>query len=139
MRIIKRLVVHCSDTPNGRDDKAEDIHRYHKERDFDGIGYHEVIHVDGTVNAGRPHYWVGAHAFGYNGESLGVCLIGRDKFNDLQISSLVQLLTKWRLQYTDAVVVGHYELDADKTCPNIDMRIIRDMVEESLANHHSSD
>lgn len=139
MRKIDRLVVHCSDTPNDRDIGADTIHRYHKERDFDGIGYHEVIKRDGTLEAGRPEYWDGAHAFGYNHTSLGVCLIGRDEFTDSQESALINLLVKWRLKYSDAVVVGHYELTDDKTCPNIDMRIIRDKVEESLISCLSSD
>lgn len=139
MREIKQLVVHCSGSPDDRDIGAEEIHRWHIENEWDGIAYHEVIRRDGRLEAGRPDYWVGAHAYGHNSNSLGVCLIGGENYSDEQISTLVNLLVKWRMQHADAYIVGHYELDSGKTCPNIDMRIIRDMVEERLESLLLSD
>ena len=38
--MINKIVIHCSASPNGREDTAEDIHRWHKERGFDGVRYH---------------------------------------------------------------------------------------------------
>lgn len=139
MRNITELVVHCSDSPDDRDIGAEEIHQWHIENEWDGIAYHEVIRRDGRLEAGRPDYWVGAHVYGHNSNSLGVCLIGGENYSDEQISTLVNLLVKWRMQYADAYIVGHYELDSGKTCPNIDMRIIRDMVEERLESPLLSD
>ncbi|MBU2714092.1 N-acetylmuramoyl-L-alanine amidase [Zooshikella harenae] len=120
MKII-RLVVHCSDTPNDRDVTAEDIHQWHKERKWSGIGYHKVIRRDGTVENGRPEYWEGAHVKGYNSNSLGVCLIGRDEFTPDQFDSLDRVLTRWKDKYPLAEICGHRDLDPRKTCPNFDV------------------
>ena len=76
-----KVIIHCSATPNGRNDQAEDIHRWHKEKGWDGIGYHYVITVDGKLQAGRPEYWTGSHAYGHNTGSIGVCMIGTDEYN----------------------------------------------------------
>ena len=110
------IIVHCSDTPNGRQHTAADIHRWHQERGFDGIGYHYVIQLDGLVEKGRPDYWKGAHCRGYNDE-IGVCLIGRDEFTLAQETSLKWLLDSFKGQD----VGGHYEVDRYKTCPNFDV------------------
>ena len=119
---IKHLVVHCSDTPNGREHNAADIHRWHLENGWDGIGYHAVIKLNGEVEMGRPEYWEGAHANPFNQESLGVCLIGRDDFNQAQMRSLEALLLAWETMYPEAVVVGHSDLNPHKTCPNFSVK-----------------
>lgn len=119
---MKYLVVHCADTPNNREVTAEEIHRWHKERGFDGIGYHAVIQRSGLVERGRPEYWSGAHVRGHNTDTLGVCLVGRDQFNDVQLNSLRLLLKDWKRKYPDAEVVGHCDLDSGKTCPNFDVK-----------------
>jgi hypothetical protein len=121
--MIKYLVIHCSDNPDDRDVDAAEIHRWHKERTppFDGIGYHHVIKRDGTIEAGRPHYWSGAHVAGFNHNSIGVCLVGRDRFEDQQVESLKQLLYFLKFKYQGAEIVGHYQLDDKKTCPNMDV------------------
>jgi len=128
MRKIKYLVVHCSDTPNGRNDTAEDIHRWHQERGWSGIGYNAVVTAHGLLQAGRPDYWQGAHVrdFDENGEgdnsdSLGICLIGRDVFTNEQLNILEGWLILKQLEYPDAKVVGHRNLDSRKTCPNFDV------------------
>lgn len=119
---INKIVIHCSDTPNGRPDTAEDIHRWHQERGWDGIGYHHVIGVDGKIENGRPNYWMGSHVAGNNHDSLGICLIGKDDFTEDQYRSLEFLIVGLMGKYTDAEVVGHYELDPKKTCPNFDVK-----------------
>ena len=77
---IKILVVHCSDTPDNENIGAIDIHKMHLSFGWDGIGYHKIIKRDGEIENGRPEYWIGAHTFGKNYQSLGVCLIGRKLF-----------------------------------------------------------
>ncbi|AFM54869.1 amidase [Marinomonas phage P12026] len=119
---MKKIVIHCSDTPNGRDDTAEDIHGWHLAKGWDGIGYHHVIEVGGAVRAGRPHYWIGSHVAGYNEDSLGICMIGRDQFDGDQWRALEGLVLSLNAQYPDAEVLGHRDLDSKKTCPNFDVR-----------------
>ena len=112
-----KAVIHCSDSPQGRGDTAETIHSWHKERGWDGIGYHYVILEDGTVENGRPEYWPGAHAKGHN-EAIGICLIGIDSFTHSQLIELETLLKNH--DFTSDEVVGHYKV-SNKTCPNFDV------------------
>jgi N-acetyl-anhydromuramyl-L-alanine amidase AmpD len=127
---VKYIVVHCSDSPQGRGDTAETIHSWHKEKGWDGVGYHYVILEDGTVENGRPEYWPGSHVRGHNSHSLGICLIGRDRFTTEQMDALRGLLRRLHAKYPEAVIVGHRDLDPSKTCPNFD---VRDIVDEVLA------
>ncbi|WP_108163196.1 N-acetylmuramoyl-L-alanine amidase [Saccharospirillum sp. MSK14-1] len=126
---IKFIAIHCSDSPNERDVSAADIHRWHKEKGWDGIGYNEVITRSGEIQHGRPPYWQGAHVqdfdgdgIGDNSDSIGICLIGRDVFTDAQFYSLTKLVNEYLLIYPNAQVVGHYQLDSRKTCPNFDVQ-----------------
>ncbi len=128
---MKWIVVHCSASPHGRGDDAETIHRWHRERGFDGIGYHWVILESGRVQPGRPPFWKGAHVRGYNKDSLGICLIGRgeDEFTHAQMKALTALLTDLHADYPEAAIVGHRDLNPDKECPGFD---VRDLVDDML-------
>ena len=118
---INKIIIHCSDTPNGRDHDAADIHRWHQQRGWSGIGYHYVIKLNGDVENGRPDYWQGAHAQAHNNNSLGVCLIGRDEFTHNQHQGLHILLESLLIDYPDAKVIGHNEVSS-KTCPNFNVQ-----------------
>ena len=126
----KYIILHCSDSPQGRDDNASTIHRWHLERGWSGIGYHYVILEDGAVDRGRPEYWQGAHTKGYNSKSLGVCMIGLDSFTDAQIESARSLISNIMQEYDikKENVLGHYETaEANgKTCPNYPIEDFRD-------------
>lgn len=120
---MKEIIIHCSATPNGRHHTAEDIHRWHTEppRNWSGIGYHYVIRVDGVLEVGRPEYWTGAHAKGHNTGSIGICLIGTDKYNLDQWLILKKLLNKLSVKYIDAKIIGHNEISS-KSCPGFDVQ-----------------
>ena len=60
------------------------------------LSYHKVISKSGLIETGRPEYWIGAHVYGKNSESLGVCLIGRHHFTSLQYNSLKTVLIDWK-------------------------------------------
>lgn len=122
---VKYIVVHCSDSPQGRGDDAETIHRWHLERKpvpFDGIGYHYVITEDGTCQNGRPLYWQGSHAYGYNNKSVGICLIGKGDYTKEQMSTLRTLTGYLDGIFVNALVVGHNDLNKGKTCPMFDVK-----------------
>ena len=91
---IQFLIVHCSDTENNNIIDATYIHKMHLDFGWDGIGYHKIILRSGKIENGRPEYWVGAHVKGKNESSLGVCLIGRDKFT-------LNNLFHWKEYYKD--------------------------------------
>ncbi|HHZ70648.1 MAG TPA: N-acetylmuramoyl-L-alanine amidase [Methylococcaceae bacterium] len=119
--VIKEIILHCSDTPDGREHTAEDIHRWHKEKGWDGIGYHHVIRIDGKIESGRPEYWTGAHAGGHNSDSIGICLIGRGDFSEKQWASLKVLVREKMQEHKIARVIGHSEISY-KPCPNFDVQ-----------------
>jgi N-acetylmuramoyl-L-alanine amidase len=119
---ISLIVVHCSDTENSQKLTAIDIHEMHLNFGWDGIGYHKIITRAGKIENGRPEYWIGAHVKGKNKQSLGVCLIGRDKFTKKQFTSLERVLRKWKSSYPKAKIVGHRDTgNTAKTCPNFDV------------------
>lgn len=120
-KAIRYLVVHCADTPDDQNLTALDIHKMHLGFGWDGIGYHRVITKDGVVEHGRPDFWMGAHVYEHNHESLGVCLIGRSQFTNAQMNALDGLLRDWKSQYPDAEIRGHCDFEnTEKTCPNFD-------------------
>lgn len=119
---IRYLVVHCSASPDDECIGAREIHEMHLGFGWHGCGYHRVICRDGTVEQGRPEYWVGAHVYGHNEESLGVCLIGCNSFTDAQMASLQQQLQEWQARYPAALIVGHCDFpETEKTCPNFNV------------------
>lgn len=111
----KGIIVHCSDSPQGRGDNAATIDRWHKESGWYGIGYHYVILEDGTIEEGRPLGEYGAHAKGYN-DYVGICLIGKYSFTDEQFNSLETLCKGFNTHN----IIGHYKVSA-KTCPNFNV------------------
>ena len=119
--MIKHIVIHCSDSPQGRGDNAETIHKWHLEKGWSGIGYHRVILETGEVQSGRPLYWKGAHAKGYNDESIGICLIGNGTYTFQQWRSLRALCYQMLGRYPKAKVVGHNYFDASRGCPMFDV------------------
>ena len=119
---MKDVIIHCSDTPNGHDYRAIDIHQWHLNRGWSGIGYHYVVCVDGTIENGRPEYWEGAHCRGHN-EKIGVCLIGKDKFTRIQKLALSSMLNNMEKKCGLGDVKGHYQYDSNKTCPNFDVEM----------------
>ena len=122
------IVIHCSATPEGKPFKARDIDRWHREKGWQGIGYHFVIELDGTVTAGRPLGAIGSHVAGHNANSLGICYIGgvaadgvtaKDTRTKEQKAALVKLIADMRVIYPNAVVQGHRDFKGvAKACPS---------------------
>ena len=81
MRRINEIIIHCSATPEGRNDTSADIRAWHtapkpKGNGWKNIGYHFVVLLDGTIETGRAIENAGAHCTGHNRFSIGVCYIG---------------------------------------------------------------
>ena len=128
MRKINEMIVHCAATPEGKNFKAADIDRWHRERKMKCIGYHYVVDLDGTVEPGRPESEIGAHCLGHNQYSIGVCYVGglaangktpKDTRTAAQKEALLALLKKLRAKYPNASIHGHRDFAA-KACPSFD-------------------
>jgi len=141
---IKKIVVHCSDSPYTLDIGTKEIRRWHTAKPPEGrgwrdIAYHFVVRVTGRVEAGRYENGdpfltaeeMGAHAKGHNADTLAVCWVGRTEADmpGAQRKALIGLLVALckRLGLTADDVVGHRELapESGKTCPNLDMDQLR--------------
>lgn len=130
MRTINKIIIHCSATPEGRNNTIEDIDRWHKQRGFTQVGYHYVIHIDGEIREGRLEHIVGAHCYGQNQTSIGICYIGglakdcstpKDTRTNNQKASMLQLLHHLKQKYPNATIHGHNEF-ASKDCPCFDVK-----------------
>lgn len=130
MRLINKIIIHCSATPEGKDFTASDIQAWHVKRGFNEIGYHFVIGLDGTVERGRNIQRVGAHCLGQNRNSIGVCYIGglaedgktpKDTRTEAQKKSLLLLIRELKAKYPRITIHGHNEYAA-KDCPCFDVK-----------------
>lgn len=131
MRVIDELTIHCSFTPRDMDIGVAEIRDWHvNDNGWDDIGYHFVIRRDGTLEPGRPQHIAGAHVKGFNGTSIGVCMIGGKSetghaianytFN--QWRTIAQLITVYMARYPGILVRGHCDVpDANKDCPCFDV------------------
>ena len=146
---FERIVLHCSDSEFGH---ALMIREWHIQRGFSTVGYHCIIlngfptadwyknkimvpYLDGSVEWGREvdsDEWfegheIGAHVKNFNTGSLSVCMIGKEKFSTSVLNSALKVIRFHMKQFGLGAesVVGHYELNPDKTCPNIEMKTFR--------------
>lgn len=131
-RYINDIIIHCSDSPWRRDDKAKDIKAWHTAapplgRGWADIGYHYVIDLDGTVERGRVISRAGAHCYGHNAHSIGICYVGgrdadgrtADTRTEAQKASMLKLVTNLTAMYGCATH-GHHDYDHGKDCPCFD-------------------
>ena len=160
---INMVVIHCSATPDGHFVDAQEIDRWHKTRGFtrnmdlapyhapqlQHIGYHFLIYTTGPMVLGRPVTETGAHVSGHNSHTIGICLIGTEKYTPRQWQSLRDTVTWLRTDYPAITkVVGHRDLSPDidgdgeigphewlKTCPGFSVAdwLKRDM--QPLTGH----
>lgn len=127
MRTIDKIIIHCTATPAGRIVTVQDVDTWHRQRGFQGIGYHYLIGLKGEIWKGRPIEAIGAHTVGQNARSIGVCYVGgldlngkpRDTRTIAQKDSLLKLLKSLKSQFPKSVIYGHRDF-AQKDCPCFD-------------------
>lgn len=130
MRLIDRIIIHCSATPSGRYVTIEQIRGWHLAKGWSDIGYHYVIHLDGSVHVGRPIERAGAHVRGYNENSIGICYVGgvdadditkaMDTRTEAQVIALRALVEGLHGVWPAATIHGHNEF-ANKACPSFNV------------------
>lgn len=120
------IILHCSATKENADFSSVDIKRWHLQRGFKNNGYHYVIRLDGTIEAGRKENEVGAHCLGHNSTAIGICYVGgldkdgkpKDTRTQPQKEALYGLVNGLMSKYNIPIdnVHCHYEF-ANKACP----------------------
>jgi hypothetical protein len=129
MRKIDELVWHCSATPEGREVSSAEITHWHKARGFKTIGYHYLVHLDGTVEKCRDIGHIGAHVAGHNTNTIGACYIGgvdahlkpKDTRTKDQKRAMRELTVSLIREHRLTKVSGHRDYAA-KACPSFDAR-----------------
>jgi hypothetical protein len=138
---VKWIILHCSASHYG---DADTFDAWHKDRGWNGIGYHWVIcncypkyenyinkqpdiTYDGVVQKGRSEQFRGAHVSDHNWESVGIVLVGAGgEFSSRQLLAAVRLCRDISLRFPRIQdIKGHNEFTNLKTCPEIDMAFFR--------------
>ena len=131
-RAVDTIVIHCAATANGNSlfrgrageagfmPPVEVIDEWHRNRQppfrrltpwrprfnptLPSVGYHFVIYTSGAVATGRHLDEIGAHVAGANGRSIGVCMIGTDRFTPAQWVALKACLEALAKHYGGTLV-----------------------------------
>ena len=128
MRRIDQIIIHCSATRENRPYTVMQLVRDHADR-FGFTGYHYYVTRDGHVYQTRHEQLVGAHAYGHNQHSLGVCYEGglnrrgypTDTRTPAQKRALRELLIHLLKVHPGAEILGHRDLPGVvKACPSFD-------------------
>lgn len=121
MRKIDMIVILCSATRADVPLSPRQLDEMHRQRGFDGCGYHYYVRRDGEICTMRPVDRPGAHAKGYNQHSIGVCYEGgldeqgrpADTRTELQKRSLRVLVRVLAMDFQTRRIVGHRDLSPD--------------------------
>ena len=138
-RKINLIVLHCSATRSNQRFTVEMLKACHNARfNGKGIGYHYFIEKDGQVFQTRDENEIGMHARHYNAHSIGICYEGgldekgrpADTRTPAQRAALIALLRSLKIDYPDAEILGHCELEGvHKACPSFSCSEYRDYFE----------
>lgn len=112
----ERIILHHADAKNC---SAEDIQRWHLNNGWAGAGYHFLVRKDGKVYRLRPEDKVGAHAYGANYDSLGICFEGNFMEEDMpaeQIKAGQELVAYLKNKYNITTVQRHKDV-CSTNCP----------------------
>lgn len=113
-----RIILHH--TAVSVEQSVETIHNYHKNSlGYAGIGYHFYVRKNGEVYRGRPENAVGAHAYGANTDSIGVCFEGNfeeETMSEAQIKAGQELVAYLKQKYGISTVQKHKDV-CNTSCP----------------------
>lgn len=101
------------------DGDVEGIDRIHKNNGWTCIGYHFYVRKDGSIYRGRQEDTVGAHAYGSNSTSIGICAEGNFETDIMpaeQKNSIIELVNYLKGKYGITKVLRHKDVNAT-ACP----------------------
>jgi len=127
------IVIHCTATRPSMNIGRTEVDAWHRHRGFFGVGYHYIIRRDGELETGRPEEVAGAHARGFNHNSVSIALVGgvteddvkvaENNFTPEQFTALAQIVKGMQHKYPAAQVLGHRDLEGvTKECPAFDVK-----------------
>lgn len=98
---------------------VEDVHRWHLNNGWLGIGYHYFVSKLGGIYQGRPEDVVGAHAGGHNDHTIGICAEGDFEQENMPVvqQQAIRDLVQWIVsRYPGVNIKRHKDLNAT-LCP----------------------
>lgn len=146
MGALKRLVIHCTATPEGREVTSAEIRHWHCDpvsqggRGWKQVGYTDMFHLNGGVErlvkdndddiVDRWEMTNGAR--GYNSTSRHVVYVGgvgadghsaKDTRTQAQKKAMAKYVKDFHRKHPDVAIVGHRDLPGvSKSCPSFNVR-----------------
>jgi N-acetylmuramoyl-L-alanine amidase len=130
---IKFITIHCTATPEGRDNTAAEVTRWDIEL-FGQPSYHHVFELDGDDVQTLRYDQRGAHVGKNNTGNIGLSYVGgtatmnsgakpKDTRTDAQKRAMEARLRELLNRYPNAKVRGHRDwLGTKKACPSFDVK-----------------
>ena len=122
-RFTSAIVVHHAGMTRNEDMTLRAIHDLHLGNGWAGIGYHFIVHKDGTIDKARPIERIGAHAYAHNRYTVGICMTGNFDIGvptPAQVFSTEMLVAALCYHYdiipSRQTIFGHRDL-CDTACP----------------------
>lgn len=112
----ERIILHHSACSSCT---AEQIHQWHLNNGWEGAGYHFLVRKDGQIYRLRPEEYIGAHAYGSNYNSIGICAEGNfenEIMSEAQKNSLIELVSYLKGKYGISKVLKHSDVN-NTACP----------------------
>lgn len=107
---------------------VQDIHSWHLQNGWSGIGYHFYVRKDGSIYRGRPEWAIGSHCKGQNSYSIGVAFEGdymkESSMPEVQFAAGMELISYLKEKYNLSEIGGHNEY-FDTECPGVNFPINR--------------
>jgi len=116
MRKIKFIVFHC--TAGTPQQKTQSILDYWKKvLGWKTVGYHKLVHEDGTIETLQPDHLPTNGVKGFNQTAIHICykggLNGIDTRTAKQKKALLHLAKQYKTKYPNAFILGHRDLSPD--------------------------
>lgn len=126
MRKITRIFVHCTASWQSTTTEASLIEEF-KRKGWRYPGYHFAVFPNGHIFKMLGESYVANGVQGYNANSIHVAWVGGIKYSAVDKSkvfsvdnrtpeqrrALYDLLTKLKLKYRDAIIMGHRDISPD--------------------------
>lgn len=132
-----KIILHHADSSRC---SVEDIDRWHKARGWCKIGYHFFVNKKGEIYRGREESSVGAHAYGSNYESIGICAEGKymsEKMPEEQQKAIIELINYLKNKYHINIVQKHKDV-CDTSCPG-DNYPFNEIINSKIIKYNTND
>ena len=130
---LKYLIIHCTDTPAGREVSKKDIEDWHiRGRGWRKVGYADMVHISGRLenlidwnqDGEIDRFEISNGARGYNGVSRHIVYVGGGKGVDTRTAEQTKTLEEYIkfniLRNPDLRIKGHNQIST-KYCPSFNV------------------